>query len=126
MPRFPRVSPTTDTLSASVFSSLLARARDRGGHVHPLHVGDTYRDPPDVARAETMRSARSARVHNYAPVQGEPALLDAIAKKLASKSGRRVAPEDVQVMSGATAGLTVVVSALLDPGDEIVIPSPYW
>lgn len=126
MPRFPRVSPTTDTLSSSVFSSLLARARERGGLVHPLHVGDTYRDPPVHARAETMKTAEIDRLHNYSPVQGEPVLLDAIAKKLALRSGKSIARDDLQVMSGATAGLSVVVHALFDPGDEIVIPSPYW
>jgi len=126
MPRHPHTSPTTQSLSASVYSQLAARARQRPGEIYSLHVGDTYLDPPEVARAESQRSAEHARLHNYAPVQGEPALLDAIVARLRRQTGVDVDRASVQVMCGATSGLAIVCETVLDPDDEVIILSPYW
>jgi len=126
MPRHPRVSSTTETLSAGVFSQLARRARERGGKVHPLHVGDTYLDPLPAARAEAQRTADHERLHNYAPVQGEPALLEAISRRLEKRTGEAAPVDRIQVMSGATAGLSVVAASILSPGDEVIIPAPFW
>ena len=125
MPRHPSLSSAIAGLSADVYSALAERARRRGGKVHPLHVGDTYLDPPEGARAEAQRTADHPRLHNYAPVQGEPALLSAIHRRLARR-GLDVDPGCVQVMPGATTGLAVVLAGLLDPGDELLLPSPFW
>src|SRR6185369_16587026 len=104
----------------------VAKARARGGRVHPLHVGDTYLDPLDVARAEAQRSADHVRLHNYSPVQGEPKLIDAILRHVSRRAGVSLDRELVQVMSGATAGIAVVVDSLLTPGDELVLLAPFW
>ncbi|MCG8555078.1 MAG: pyridoxal phosphate-dependent aminotransferase [Proteobacteria bacterium] len=126
MPRHPHASKTSDTLSDRVFSALAAKAKALSRPIYPLHVGDTYLDPLPEARAEAQRSAEHTRLHNYAPVQGEPALLEAIIDKLRRHHGVEVAADELQVMSGATAGLGTVVAALLDPGDEVVLPAPFW
>lgn len=126
MPRHPSLSATAAGLSADVYSALAERARRRGGKIHPLHVGDTYLEPPAGARAEAQRTADHPRLHNYAAVQGEPALLDAIRRRLSTRHGLALDPECVQVMPGATTGLAVVLAALLDPGDELLLPSPFW
>jgi N-succinyldiaminopimelate aminotransferase len=125
MPRYPLTSPSTATLSDSVFSGLVAKARAMPGPVHPLHVGDTYREPLPAARAEAQLTSDQPRLHNYAPVQGEPVFLDAIEERLA-RHGVAVDREDVQVTSGATSGVSVWAAGLVDPGDEVVIPAPYW
>lgn len=126
MARFPHPSTTTATLSDRVYSALAERARAHPGPVHALHVGDTWLEPPPFARAEAQRSADHPRLHAYAPVQGEPALLDAIQARLLARHGERVDREAIQVMLGATAGLAVVVDTLLDPGDEVIVLAPYW
>jgi N-succinyldiaminopimelate aminotransferase len=89
-------------------------------------VGDTYLEPLPAARAEAQRSEERARLHNYAPVQGEPELIDAILQKVQRRSGVALDRACVQVMSGATAGIGVVCSALLEPGDELLLPAPFW
>lgn len=126
MPRFPDVSPSSIGLSDEVFSKLAARARARGGKAFALHVGDTYLDPYEGARAEAFRVSEHARLHNYAPVQGEPALLDAIERYVARRSGVAIDRALLQVVSGATAGVSVVVDALLSPGDELLLLAPFW
>lgn len=126
MPRFPKTASTTDTLSAHVFSRLAARAKDHRGPIHPLHVGDTWMEPLEAARAEAQLTAQHPRLHNYAPVQGQPELLDAIEAHLLRRGDCLIDRECLQVTSGATAGLSVVCEALLEPGDEVLLPSPFW
>lgn len=126
MPRHPRVSPTTDSLSARVFEQLAERVAEHEGPLFKLSVGDTYLEPPPAARAQAQRTEDHPRLHNYAPVQGEPVFLDAIVERLRERSGLEIPRSRVQVMSGATAGLSVVAKTLLDPGDEVLLPAPFW
>jgi N-succinyldiaminopimelate aminotransferase len=53
-------------------------------------------------------------------------LLEAIAERLERRVGRTIPREQIQVQSGSTAGLSVVINSLLDVGDEVLLPSPYW
>jgi N-succinyldiaminopimelate aminotransferase len=126
MPRHPRHAPSAEGLSDQVFGQLVARSQAHGGKFYPLHVGDTYLEPLPAARAEAQRTSDRARLHNYAPVQGEPELLDAIIAKVQRRSGVQLARECVQVMAGATGGLGVICGALLEPGDEVLLPAPFW
>lgn len=126
MPKPPHASATTATLSDRVFSRLVQKAADRGAEVHPLHVGDTYKMPIEAARAEAQRVQDHDRLHGYAPVQGMPALIDAIVARESARAGRAVDRQCVQVMSGATAGLSVLCQTILDAGDEVLLPAPFW
>ncbi len=126
MPRFPLTSKNADSISARVYSTLEARARANHAEIFPLHVGDTYRDPLMAARAERQLSSERPGLHTYAPVRGEPELIEAIVEYVDRRHGERLDPSLVQVMSGATAGLSIVCQVLLDPGDEVLLPSPFW
>jgi N-succinyldiaminopimelate aminotransferase len=126
MPRFPLPAAHAEGLANPELARLLQRSAARREPVYPLHVGDTYLDPLAAARAEAQRSAERPRLHNYAPVQGEPELLDAIIAKVARRSGVTLARDCIQVMSGATAGFGVICAALLNPGDEVLLPAPLW
>jgi len=126
MPKPPHASSTTETLSGSVFGSLMSRAKERGGSFHPLHVGDTYKDPIPAARAEAQLTSEHEGLHRYAPPQGLPELLDAVVEREEQRSGLRLERENFQIMSGATAGLSVIAQTVLDEGDEVLLPSPYW
>jgi N-succinyldiaminopimelate aminotransferase len=121
MPRAPRSSPLASGLSDAVFSQLAAKARGRD--VIALHVGDTYLEPPEVARVEGIEGSH---LYGYAPVQGEPSLHSAARDFVRRRHGVELDPASVQVVSGATAGLSIVSEALLDPGDELLLPAPYW
>jgi N-succinyldiaminopimelate aminotransferase len=126
MPRHPRIAATSNGLSDRVYSVLAERARSMPGPVYPLHVGDTWLEPLPQARAESQRAADHPRLHGYSPLQGEPALLAAIRARIAARHGTELDPECLQVMPGATGGLAMVIAALLEPGDELLLPSPFW
>ena len=128
MPRFPHGAPSANSLSDRVFGQLVRRSVDARGvqKVYPLHVGDTYLEPLPLARAEAQMSAARSRLHNYSPVQGEPELLEAIRDKVQRRSSWQLKLENIQVMAGATAAMGVICNSLLEPGDEVIIPSPFW
>lgn len=126
MPRFASPSATTATLSTGVFSGLGERARSHTGPLYPLHVGDTWREPWKGGRVENLAPADHPLLYTYAPVQGEPSLLAAARDKIARRSGRLIDPEALCVVSGATSGLSVVAQTILDPGDEVLLPAPFW
>jgi N-succinyldiaminopimelate aminotransferase len=126
MPRFPDVSKHAHSVSARVYSGLEQRALAKNEQIYRLHVGDTYRDPVAAARAEHQLSAEHPGLHKYAPVHGEPSLIDAFIANVQRRHGETLNPDLVQVMSGATAGLSIVCQVLLEPGDEVLLPSPFW
>jgi N-succinyldiaminopimelate aminotransferase len=126
MPRFPLASKTHDSLSAGVFSGLAERAKLHPGPIFPLHVGDTWRDPWEGARAEHQTLAETPLLHTYSPVQGEPKLLEAARAKVERRSGKVIEPDLLFVISGATSGISIVMQTLLDVGDEVLLPAPFW
>lgn len=113
-------------MSHRVYSNLEQRARKENTEIYPLHVGDTYREPVMAARAESQRSSEHPGLHRYAPVRGVPALIEAFVERVEQRHGESLDPSLIQVMSGTTAGLSVVCQVLLEPGDEVLLPSPFW
>ena len=126
MPRYPSLSRTTAGLSDRVFAVLLPRIQAHQGKLHALHVGDTYLNPPEAAQSEKVRMAEHSRMHTYAPPQGMPVLLEAIQARLKRRFGVEVPQESLQVTLGATGGINLVCHSLLDLGDEVLLPTPYW
>lgn len=125
MPKALRYAKTVDGLVDSVFSKLAERASKRREPPLPLHVGDTYLTPVVGARAEDQESDAIAQLHNYAPVQGDPRLLDAVERHLATL-GPAPSRGQIQIVSGATSGLSIAVGALVDPGEDVLVLAPFW
>ena len=126
MPRHPGLSPTTGTLRSTLYDVLSRGARRREGPLHRLNVGDTWLEPPPAARAEAQRTADHPLMHTYAAPHGEPALLDSVRERLAGRSPFPVERGCIQITAGATSGISVACQTILDPGDEVLLPSPFW
>jgi aspartate/methionine/tyrosine aminotransferase len=126
MPRFPDYSPPIAAMPSSVYSALAHRLSIASGETYPLHVGDTWMEPPEGCRMEDVTVARYPGVHRYAPVQGLPELIRAICRRVEAKTGQPTANDEVLVTAGATGGLGAVIGGLLAPGDEVLILAPYW
>lgn len=83
--------------------------------------------PPPAALAEIDRFLSDPANHRYQPVAGIPALLDRIAGKLAAENGIAVRAENrVMVTAGGNQAFLNAVLAIADPGDEIILPTPYY
>jgi aspartate/methionine/tyrosine aminotransferase len=122
----PRLSSAATAVRTSVFAALQARIdayRAGGGELIPLQIGDTWLPPPEAALA----AADAREIAIYGGVPGLPELRGALAERLRT-GGLEVArgPENVHVGCGATHALFCAVRATLDPGDEVLVPTPYW
>jgi N-succinyldiaminopimelate aminotransferase len=126
MPRPPASSPTLAHIRESAFSSLAHRLAAHRGEVYPLHVGDTWLDPPGGCRMEDLRACDHPGLHRYAPPQGVPALLDAVVERVRARTGVATERGDVLIAAGATGGLGAALGAVLSPGDEVLVLAPYW
>jgi len=96
------------------------------GPLFPLQVGDTWLEPAVGARMEDLREADFPGLHRYGPTGGIAPLVDAIVAKLRERNALAVEPAQVLVTAGATSGLACAVSALCDPGEEVLICAPFW
>jgi aspartate aminotransferase len=85
---------------------------------------------PDFDTPVHIKEAAIAAIHEgftkYTPVPGALDLQKAICKKLIDDNGLIYQPQDIVVSNGAKHSLTNVFAALLNPGDEVIIPAPYW
>jgi aspartate/methionine/tyrosine aminotransferase len=126
MPRHPHFSPSLADVSGAVYSALAHRLASFPGEVYPLHVGDTWMEPPAGCRMEDLTVAEWPGMHRYAPPQGIPALLDALVERSRQRTGVTTERENVLVATGATGGLGAVAGAILRPGDEVLVLAPHW
>lgn len=126
MPRPPSSATHLRSIPPSVYSSLAHRLERHAGERYPLHVGDTWMEPPLGCRMQDLTVENHPGMHRYSPVHGLPELLDAIVERERGRSGLAVEFENVLVTAGATGGLGAVAGALLDPGDEVILLAPYW
>jgi aspartate aminotransferase len=81
--------------------------------------------PPNIVEA-AQRAAADPANHRYTPAPGQPALRDAIVAKTARDTGLQVDADQVVVTNGGKHALFDVFMALVDPGDEVLVPAPYW
>ena len=126
MPRHPASAPAVSTLSSALYSGLAERLAHHPGEVCPLHVGDTWLEPPEGCRMEDLRVAEHPGMHRYAPVQGLPGLVDAIVEQVRERTGVPTGREHVLVTTGATGALGAMVGALVAPGEEVLVLAPHW
>src|SRR5512142_2687875 len=84
-----------------------------------------FPSPGYVVEAAVAACAQPAN-HRYTPAAGLPDLRAAVAAKTARDSGLEVAPEQVLITNGGKQAVYQAFAALLDPGDEVLLPAPYW
>lgn len=123
MPTFPRFAPAIQTLRSSVYAGAAA---PRNVVPIPLHIGDTWMEPPVGCRMEDLRVADHPGMHRYTPVAGLPALRERIAEWQTERTGLQTTLNEVLITAGATSGLAAAVGALVAPGEEVLLAAPYW
>jgi len=116
-----RVKPSA-TLAAS------ARARElkrEGRDVISLGSGEPDFDTPDNVKEAAIAAIRRGET-KYTDVDGLPELKAAVAAKFARENGLTYAPNQIHVAPGGKAVLFNALLATLSPGDEVIVPAPYW
>ena len=112
--------------SPSIAISAKAMEMARAGHdVIALSAGEPDFDTPDNVKIAAMRAIIEGRT-KYAPITGIPELREAICRKLERENGLGYAPDQILVCSGGKQVIYNALTATLDPGDEVVVPAPFW
>lgn len=101
------------------------KMKQRGEDVISFGVGEPDFDTPDYIKRAAV-AAIDAGQTKYTPVAGIPELQKAVCDRYFEKYGLKYLPGEVVVSNGAKQALYNVFQAILDPGDEVIILSPYW
>src|SRR5690348_4734935 len=99
--------------------------RAAGQQVHAFHGGEPFFDTPERIKYAQVKALVENRTR-YAPSSGIEPLREALAKKLQEKNGIPARKDDVIVTSGGAHALYSAFQAVLDPGDDVLLFSPYW
>lgn len=119
--RLNRLAPSA-TLAMSQKSSEL---RAQGVDVINLSVGEPDFNTPDHIK-EAAKKAIDDNFSRYSPVPGYPELKKAIAAKLKNENGLDYAPSQILCSNGAKQSVCNTIMAIVNAGDEVIIPAPYW
>lgn len=119
--RLNRLSPSA-TLAMSQKSSEL---KAQGVDVINLSVGEPDFNTPDHIKAAAIKAVEE-NYSRYSPVPGYPALREAIAAKLKKENGLDYTPAQILCSNGAKQSVCNAIMALVNAGDEVIIPAPYW
>ena len=128
MPRPPELSHRAVALQPSLTLEISAKAkalRDAGHDICSLSAGEPdFETPAFIVKA--AQDALAQGFTRYGPAAGDPELRAAIAEKLSTENQIPTRPEEVLVTNGGKQAIYNLFQVLLNPGDEVLIPGPYW
>lgn len=119
-----RVSQVTPSLTLAIDAKAKAMKRD-GIDVCSFSAGEPDFDTPEHIKQAATDALKQGKTR-YGPAAGEPLLREAIAHKLQRENQLSYKPENIIVTNGGKHSLYNLMMAMIDPGDEVIIPAPYW
>src|SRR5690554_6701283 len=122
------LSDRINNLSESATLKMTKLGRElaaKGVNVISLSVGEPDFNTSDHVK-EAAKQALDENYTRYSPVPGYPELRKAIANKLKTENGLDYDPSQIVVSTGAKQSLSNAILTLINPGDEVIIPTPYW
>ena len=123
-----KLSARAASLQPSLTLAIAARAKQlqaEGQDICSLSAGEPNFDTPAFIR-QAAAAALEQGMTRYGPAAGDPELRQAIAEKLSRCNGMAVRSDQVLVTNGGKQALYNLFQVLLDPGDEVLLPAPYW
>jgi aspartate/methionine/tyrosine aminotransferase len=124
-----RISARIGAIAESATLAVDAKAKAMkaaGAPVVGFGAGEPDFATPDYIVAAAVEACRDPRNHRYSPAGGLPELKAAIVAKTRRDSGYVVEPSQVLVTNGGKQAVYQAFATLLDPGDEVLLPAPYW
>ena len=112
-----------------MFEAGVQLREERGaGNVFDYSIGNPDVEPPGAVIAALRRIAAENRPHShsYMPNAGYPEVRATLARRLAKRSGLPFTGDDILMTSGAAGAINIVLKAILDPGDEVLVLAPYF
>lgn len=99
--------------------------RKRGIDIIGFGAGEPDFDTPDYVKEGAIKALKEGKT-KYTPSAGIPELREAIANKLKERNKVEYTSSEVVVVPGAKMGLYEIFATILNPGDEVIVPAPYW
>ncbi len=99
--------------------------RSKGIDITDLSLGEPDFDTPEHIK-QAAKQAIDENYSHYTPVSGYPDLRQAVCTKLKRDNGLDYAPEQIVVSTGAKQSIANTILSVVDAGDEVIIPTPYW
>jgi aspartate aminotransferase len=124
-----RISRRVAAITESATLAVDARAKAlkaAGRPVIGFGAGEPDFATPDYIVQAAARACAEPRFHKYSPTAGLPELREAVAAKTARDSGLQVPATSVLITNGGKQAVYEAFATLLDPGDEVLLPTPYW
>lgn len=128
-PRDRRVSARIGAIAESATLKVDAKAKALKAEGRPVigfGAGEPDFPTPDYIVDAAVAACRDPKNHRYTPAGGLPELKQAIAAKTLRDSGLEIDPSQVLVTNGGKQAIYAAFAAMLDPGDEVIVPAPYW
>ena len=128
----PQRNRTSSRLAAIAESATLAvdakakALKAAGENVIGFGAGEPDFPTPEHIVEAAVRACRDPKFHRYTPAAGLPELREAIAAKTLRDSGFQTTANQVLVTNGGKHAVFTAFAALCDPGDEVIVPAPYW
>jgi aspartate aminotransferase len=125
----PRISKRIAAIAESATLKVDAKAKAlqaEGKAVISFAAGEPDFPTPHHIVEAAIAAAKDPKNHRYTPAVGLPELREAIAKKTLADSGTEITAAQVVVTNGGKQAVYQAFAVLLDPGDEVILPSPYW
>ncbi|MCO5724801.1 pyridoxal phosphate-dependent aminotransferase [Robiginitalea marina] len=122
------LSDRINSMATSATLAMAAKARElrnEGRDIIGLSLGEPDFNVPDFIKV-AAKQAIDDNYSSYSPVDGYGDLKEAISRKFRRDNGLEYSPEQVVVSTGAKQSLANVAMVLLNPGDEVILPAPYW
>ncbi|MBO0785981.1 MAG: pyridoxal phosphate-dependent aminotransferase [Actinobacteria bacterium] len=124
-----RISARVSAISGSATLAVDAKAKAlkaAGRPVIGFGAGQPDFPTPEYIVEAAQRACAEPRFHKYTPTGGLPELREAVAAKTARDSGYQVGADQVMITNGGKQAVYEAFATLLDPGDEVLLPAPYW
>ncbi|MDF2442058.1 MAG: aspartate aminotransferase [Subtercola sp.] len=124
-----RISHRISSIAESATLKVDAKAKAlqaAGRPVISFAAGEPDFATPDFIVEAAVAAARDPKNHRYTPAVGLPELREAITAKTLRDSGLEVSPSQIIVTNGGKQAVYQSFATLLDPGDEVLVPTPYW
>ena len=124
-----RVAQRIASMSESATMAITAKAkalRAAGHAVIGYGAGEPDFPTPDPIVAAALEAAADPAMHRYTPAPGLPSLREAVAAKTMRDSSYAVDASQVLITNGGKQAVYTAIHCLIDPGDEVLLPAPYW
>jgi N-succinyldiaminopimelate aminotransferase len=126
MPRYPKLSARSRLVGGSVFEKYRARLAAASSSPVKLHIGDRHGDLPYDVPIDKRWANTQPGIFQYCNTYGIKALREVVSAKLRDENQLDADGARLMITSGASNALSNACSALLDPGDELILLTPAW